>query len=68
MTGEDIRAARTEAGLTQTQLGELLNVDQARVSRLERGKGNVRSIDALAIQNVLGLSPKRPKASKKTAA
>lgn len=38
ITAEEIRRMRTAAGLTQTQLGEILGVAKNTVSRWERGE------------------------------
>ncbi|MEZ5584936.1 MAG: helix-turn-helix transcriptional regulator [Candidatus Competibacteraceae bacterium] len=35
--GQRLKVARTAAGLSQKQLGERLNIDQAFVSRVEKG-------------------------------
>lgn len=37
LIGEAIRQARKEKHLTQSQLGELMGVERAQVSRIERG-------------------------------
>lgn len=44
--GRRLRAARTSAGLTQTELGERAGLDQAVISRLEHGKHEPR-VDTL---------------------
>jgi DNA-binding XRE family transcriptional regulator len=38
--GRELSAARASASLTQTQLSELASVQQAEISRIERGLGN----------------------------
>lgn len=40
--GEMIKKARKERNLTQVQLGELIGVQKAQISRLEKHTGNVR--------------------------
>ena len=39
LTGPELRYLRTEMGLTQTQLGELVHRERLTVSRWERGEG-----------------------------
>ncbi len=39
---------RRAAGLTQQQLGELLELDQDRISRIERGQRPLRDIASVA--------------------
>jgi HTH-type transcriptional regulator / antitoxin HipB len=41
MVGAVLRARRTEAGLTQAQLGDLLGVSQSYVNRMEAGGLNM---------------------------
>lgn len=54
--GQRVRAAREEAGLTQTELGARTEIDQAVISRLERGK-HLPRIDTLRrIATALGTS------------
>ncbi|WP_054773314.1 helix-turn-helix domain-containing protein [Methylogaea oryzae] len=45
--GERIKRAREERRLTQKQLGEMVGIDQAHISRLERGEKGM-AIDSLA--------------------
>ncbi len=40
MLGRELRAAREEAHLTQPALADIANVQQAEISRIERGLGN----------------------------
>lgn len=49
MIGDNIKRLRTEKGLSQTDLGKILGVEQAYISMLERGrrKPNNRMIFAL---------------------
>lgn len=52
------RAARRTAGLTQVELGEVLEVEQDRISRIERGERKLRDIEAIArIATRLGIPP-----------
>jgi transcriptional regulator with XRE-family HTH domain len=44
--GENLRAARQQADLSQTELGQLTGVSLKHVSRVERGEANV-SVDIL---------------------
>ena len=39
--GEMIKRARKERNLTQTELGELIGVQKAQISKLEKGSSNV---------------------------
>lgn len=41
LIGEMIKKARKERNLTQTELGELIGVQKAQISRLENGTSNV---------------------------
>jgi len=52
--GENIRASRKQAGLSQEKLAEKAELNSAYVSDVERGKENI-SVDALMrIANALG--------------
>jgi transcriptional regulator with XRE-family HTH domain len=52
------RAVRRAAGLTQQQLGTLLELDQDRVSRIERGERPLRDISIIApVASRLGIPP-----------
>jgi XRE family transcriptional regulator, regulator of sulfur utilization len=53
--GSELRAAREAAGLTQVRLAELAAVQQAEVSRIERGLGNPTRDTLLRLAAVLGL-------------
>ncbi|WP_277212705.1 helix-turn-helix transcriptional regulator [Isoptericola croceus] len=53
--GAELRAAREAAGLTQVRLAELTAVQQAEVSRIERGLGNPTRDTLLRLAAVLGL-------------
>jgi DNA-binding XRE family transcriptional regulator len=54
--GARLRRAREEAGLTQPALGERAGLDQAVISRLERGKVRPRIDTLRRIAEGLGLS------------
>nr|WP_176704685.1 helix-turn-helix transcriptional regulator [Arthrobacter sp.] len=62
--GRSIAAARETAQLTQPQLATQAGVQQADISRIERGLGNptrdtlIKLVDALGMQ--LSLQPKTP--------
>jgi len=53
--GVAITAARTEAGLTQEQLGDLTGLGQTVVSRIESGHRRIESIELLSIARALGV-------------
>jgi transcriptional regulator with XRE-family HTH domain len=53
--GAAIGAARTEAGLTQEELGELTGLGQTVVSRIESGHRRIESIELLAIARALSV-------------
>ena len=54
LIGDMIRAARKERNLTQEELGELIGVKKAQVSRLENNAGNVTIATILKVFNALG--------------
>jgi transcriptional regulator with XRE-family HTH domain len=55
--GQEVRRLRTQAGLTQYELGEKLNVSRTTVSQIERGKNRRPGDDILTgLERVLGLS------------
>lgn len=54
--GERLRSVREGAGLSQTELGRRTGIDQAVLSRLERGKHRPRVDTLRRIANALGLS------------
>ena len=64
--GENIRAKRVEAGLTQKELAELvndkhnLNLVQSDISALERGVSVMSNSRRDCVLNVLGLDPTPP--------
>lgn len=53
--GPSILAARTEAGLTQKQVGALAGVTQMTVSHVERGRDRPRLDTAIALCEALKL-------------
>ena len=55
--GARVRRARKERGLTQTQLGESLNVSFQQVQKYERGTNRISSSALILIARVLDVSP-----------
>lgn len=53
MTGEEMRCRRLALGLTQTELGDALNLNRRSVQRFERGKWPVSLKAELALSNLL---------------
>lgn len=54
LIGEMIKTARKKRKLTQEQLGELVGVKKAQISRLENSTGNVTFETVMRIFNALG--------------
>lgn len=54
LIGDMIKTARKKRHLTQEQLGELVGVKKAQISRLENNTGNVTFETVLRIFNALG--------------
>mgnify|MGYP006292657853 CR=1 FL=1 len=54
LIGDMIKMARQKRKLTQEQLGELVGVKKAQISRLENNTGNVTFETVLRIFNALG--------------
>jgi DNA-binding XRE family transcriptional regulator len=54
LIGDMIKTARKKKKLTQEQLGELVGVKKAQISRLENSTGNVTLETVLRIFNALG--------------
>lgn len=54
LIGDMIRKARKRKKLTQEQLGELVGVKKAQISRLENSTGNVTFETVMRIFNALG--------------
>lgn len=51
-----LRSLRKSAGLTQTQLGSRLGIEQARVAKIERNPGSISVDQLLEVLNVLGVA------------
>ena len=54
--GERVRALRTDRGLTQTELGEMLNLNQSNISAIERGDRGATIHQAVRIAKALQVS------------
>lgn len=54
LIGDMIRTARKKKKLTQAQLGQLVGVKKAQISRLENSTGNVTFETVMRIFNALG--------------
>ena len=54
LIGDMIKTARKKRQLTQEQLGELVGVKKAQISRLENSTGNVTLETVMRIFNALG--------------
>jgi len=54
LIGDMIKTARKKRKLTQEQLGELVGVKKAQISRLENSTGNVTFETVMRIINALG--------------
>ena len=54
-----LKAARIEAGLTQTALAERLGRRQAYISRIEQGERRVDVVEFLDIAHAIGFNPGR---------
>lgn len=54
LIGDMIKTARKKRNLTQEQLGELVGVKKAQISRLENSTGNVTLETVMRIFNALG--------------
>lgn len=52
MTGEDLRSLRTELGLSQERLAELLDVGRRTVIRWEQGAWPIPRIAELALETL----------------
>lgn len=53
LIGSKIKALRKEKGLTQNQLGELVGVQKAQISRIENNTSNVKITTLLKVLNAL---------------
>ncbi|SEJ40281.1 DNA-binding transcriptional regulator, XRE-family HTH domain [Myroides marinus] len=54
LIGSKIKAIRKEKRLTQTQLGELVGVQKAQISKIENNTSNVKITTLLKVLNALG--------------
>ena len=52
-----LRQARTDAGVTQSQLGEAMGVPQSFVSKVEAGERRLDVLELIAWMHALGVSP-----------
>lgn len=52
--GSALATARKAQGLTQSALSELAGIQQAEISRIERGAGNPTAVTLLRLTDVLG--------------
>jgi transcriptional regulator with XRE-family HTH domain len=55
--GLNIRTARTSQGLTQTELGKLLNTSQHQISKYEKNEQSMSVKRLVEISEALGVSP-----------
>jgi len=55
LLGQTIKQARLERNLTQEQLGELVGVQKAQISKIENSVKNARFETILKVFNALGL-------------
>ena len=55
LIGEAIKIARTELNMTQTQLGELVGVQRAQISRIESGR-NITFATVSRVFRAMGVS------------
>jgi len=53
LLAEEIKALRISNNLTQDQLGELIGVQKAQISKLENGKSNITIGTLLKVMNAL---------------
>ena len=53
LLAEEIKALRISNNLTQDQLGELIGVQRAQISKLENGKSNITIGTLLKVMNAL---------------
>lgn len=52
MTGKELKQLRIKAGLTQLELGQLLEMAQCQISDFERGRRNINRIKEIAFTYV----------------
>jgi transcriptional regulator with XRE-family HTH domain len=55
--GENVRRLRLKAGLSQEAVAELMGVDRAHVSSMERGQQNVTLLTLWHTAQALGVKP-----------
>ena len=55
--GENIRRFRMQAGLSQEAVAELMGVDRAHISSMERGQQNVTLLTLWHAAQALGVKP-----------
>lgn len=53
---ERLRALRKRAGLTQSQIGDFLNVDQSTVAKIEAGERKITTVQLDKLANLYGCS------------
>ena len=53
LLAEEIKALRTSNNLTQEQLGDLIGVQRAQISKLENGKSNITISTLLKVMHAL---------------
>ena len=53
----ELRTARKQAGLTQTEMGELIGEDQSFVAKYERGVRRLDAVELLVITRALKANP-----------
>jgi transcriptional regulator with XRE-family HTH domain len=55
--GKNLQKARTARGLTQAELGALVELPQSHISKIERGETDFQWTTLEQIANAVGLSP-----------
>lgn len=55
--GNQIREYRNKLGLTQDELSEQLDISLKYISRIENGKGGIKTQTLINCLNILGISP-----------
>ncbi|MVX34408.1 helix-turn-helix domain-containing protein [Myroides sp. LoEW2-1] len=54
LIGSKIKILRKQKGLTQAQLGELVGVQKAQISKIEKSTANVKIVTVFKVLNALG--------------
>ena len=54
LIGDKIKTLRKQKGLTQAQLGELVGVQKAQISKIEKSTANVKIVTVLKVLRALG--------------